>query len=153
MQIFTEVAGAPAFSSTPPVIRRLLADLGITCREVRDHPGLNPGCKVQAVLLEDSVGVLMVLAFYFFRGRNWLCFIGQLAAMVYLNCEMLGGFSYAIPVFGAEILFPRQGFALLALIPIWLYRGAQGRSSKWFRLLCYWFYPVHMIVLYLLMML
>ncbi len=61
MQIFTEVAGAPAFSSTPPVIRRLLADLGITCREVRDHPGLNPGCKVQAVLLEDSVGVLMVL--------------------------------------------------------------------------------------------
>ena len=100
-----------------------------------------------------GAGVLMVLAFYFFRGRKWWCFAGQLAAMYYLNCVMLGGFSYVIPLFGTELLFPRQGFALLALIPIWLYRGTQGRSSRWFRLLCYWFYPAHMIALVLLMLL
>ena len=96
-----------------------------------------------------GAGVLMVLAFYFFRGRKWWCFAGQLAAMYYLNCVMLGGFSYVIQAFGTEMLFPRQGFAMLALIPIWLYRGRQGYSSRWFKLLCYWFYPVHMVVLML----
>ena len=44
----------------------------------------------------------------------------------------------------------RQGFALLALIPIWLYRGRQGLHSRGFKLFCYAFYPGHMLVLALL---
>ena len=49
-------------------------------------------------------------------------------------------------LFGQTISFPRQGLALLALIPIWLYLGEQGRKSKWFQYFCYAFYPVHMLV-------
>ena len=39
--------------------------------------------------------------------------------------------------------------ALLALVPIWLYRGRQGRHSKPFQYACYAFYPVHMLLLVL----
>ena len=41
----------------------------------------------------------------------------------------------------------QQGLALLALIPIWLYRGRQGYHSKPFQYICYAFYPVHMLLL------
>lgn len=44
----------------------------------------------------------------------------------------------------------QQGFALLALIPIWMYNGQRGYTSRGFRFGCYAFYPVHMLVLYLL---
>ena len=39
--------------------------------------------------------------------------------------------------------------ALLALGPIWLYRGRQGCHSKPFQYACYAFYPVHMLLLVL----
>lgn len=57
----TEVASAPAVASTLPVIGRLLGDMAITYREVPDHPGLDPARKVHAVLLDDSIGTLLVL--------------------------------------------------------------------------------------------
>ena len=57
----TEVASAPTVPNTPSVIRKLLGELAIPYREVYDHPGLNPARKVQAALLDDSVGALMVL--------------------------------------------------------------------------------------------
>lgn len=99
-----------------------------------------------------GAGVVMVLAFYFFRGRSWVSFLGQLVVMYYLNCVELRGFCYDIPLLMGTVSFPRQGFALLALIPIWMYRGSQGPSSRWFRRLCYWFYPAHMLVLGLMIM-
>ena len=40
--------------------------------------------------------------------------------------------------------------ALLALVPIWLYRGRQGYHSKPFQYACYAFYPVHMLLLVLM---
>ncbi len=97
-----------------------------------------------------GAGVLTVLAFYFFRGRKWWCFLGQAAAMLYINFELLRGQVYEIPLFGGTFVFPQQGFAVLALIPIWLYKGRQGYHSKWFKYLCYGFYPAHMLVLYIL---
>ena len=98
-------------------------------------------------------GVLMILAFYFFRGREWWCYLGQLLAMYYINWEILSGLSYEIDLFGETFFFVRQGFAVLALIPIWLYRGEQGHHSKAFRYICYGFYPAHLLILGILMML
>ena len=43
-----------------------------------------------------------------------------------------------------------QAFALLALIPIWLYRGRQGPHGKAVKILNYGFYPVHMLILWLM---
>lgn len=40
-------------------------------------------------------------------------------------------------------------WTLLALVPIWLYRGRQGCHSKPFQYACYAFYPVHMLLLVL----
>ena len=57
----SEVALATTPLTAPPVIRALLAKLAISYTEVAEQPGLNPAQKVQAVLLEDAVGALMVL--------------------------------------------------------------------------------------------
>lgn len=97
-----------------------------------------------------GVGIATILVFYFFRGRKWWCYCGQLACLYYLNVEILGGFYYPITVFGMEIEMIEQSLALLALIPIWLYRGEQGYHAKWFRYFCYGFYPGHLLILYLL---
>lgn len=94
-----------------------------------------------------GVGVLTVFVFYFLHGRKWWCFLGQLAALYWLNVELLGGLMYPVQLFGMEFELCQQGLALLALIPIWLYRGRQGYHSKPFQYFCYAFYPVHMLLL------
>ena len=96
--------------------------------------------------------VLTVFAFYFFRERKWWCLLGQLAALYWLNVAVLGGQMYPVTLFGREIELCEQGLALLALVPIWLYRGRQGHHSKAFQYACYAFYPAHMLVLALLTM-
>lgn len=130
--------------SKPFTVRRwLLAALGIL-----------PGCTVALLGMTDYMhfGVLTVLVFYLFRGRRWWCFAGQLLCLWYINFEAMGGWVYPFELFGREWLFPQQGFALLALIPIWLYRGKQGLYSKALKYTYYAFYPVHLLLLYLLML-
>ena len=95
-------------------------------------------------------GVLTVLAFYFFRGRKWYNYLGQFVTLWYINMEMLGGYSYMIEIMGKTYFLVRQSFAMLALVPIWLYSGRRGYHSKAFQYFCYWFYPVHLLVLGLL---
>ena len=92
-------------------------------------------------------GVLTALVFYFFRGRKWWCLIGQLICLWYINVEMLGGIGWDVSIGAFTFFFTRQGLALLALIPIWLYRGRQGYHSKWFQYVCYGFYPVHLLII------
>lgn len=94
-----------------------------------------------------GVGVLTVLVFYFFRGKKWWCYAGQFVLMYWLNVELLGGFYYPVTIFGIEFEIIEQGLALIALIPIWLYRGRQGYHSKLFQYFCYAFYPGHMLLL------
>jgi len=61
--------------------------------------------------------------------------------------KVLSGFYYEVEVFGQTVNIVRQGFALLALVPIWLYRGKQGPYNKMIKNVYYWFYPVHLLVL------
>ena len=98
-------------------------------------------------------GILTVLVFYFFRQKKWWSCIGQVICLWYIHVEMLGGFGYELERFGKTFFFVRQGLALLALIPIWLYRGRQGYHSKGFRFFCYAFYPLHLLILGVLKML
>ena len=92
-------------------------------------------------------GILTVLIFYFFRKRTWWGYLGQLLGLWYINIELLGGFCYEIHLWGEIYFLHRQGFALLALIPIWLYQGRQGHHSKAFQYACYLFYPLHLLIL------
>ena len=100
-----------------------------------------------------GAGVLTVLTFYFFRGRKWWHFAGQLLALYWLNAKVLSGLSYEVELWGRTLWIVRQSFAVFALIPIWLYRGRQGYHSQAFRWLCYGFYPAHMLILALIKML
>ena len=94
-----------------------------------------------------NAGILMVLTFYFFRGKMWWHYLGQLLCMWYINIELLGGFGYEVDIFGTTQFITRQGFALLALIPIWLYRGKQGYHNKILQYGYYVFYPLHLLIL------
>ena len=94
-----------------------------------------------------NAGILMVLAFYAFRGKKWWHYLGQLLCMWYINFEMLGGLGYEIHLLGSTHFIARQGLALLALIPIWLYWGRQGCHSKTLQLVYYGFYPLHLLLL------
>ena len=94
-----------------------------------------------------NAGILTVLLFYFFRGKKWWCYLAQFIGLWYINFEMLGGFSYEIEFLGQTHFIARQGFALFALLPLWLYRGKQGHHSKAWQYACYLFYPVHLLIL------
>lgn len=114
--------------------------------------GVLLGCVVALLGMVDYMhfGVLTVLVFYLFRGRRWWCFLGQLVCLAVINLELMGGLVYPFELFGREWLLPQQGFALLALIPIWLYRGKQGPYNKTLKYIYYAFYPAHMLILGLL---
>ena len=92
-------------------------------------------------------GILTALVFYFFRGRKWWNYAGQALCLWYINTEVLGGLVYEFTLLGQNLVFHRQAFALLALIPIWLYRGRKGHHSKAFQYFCYGFYPLHLLIL------
>ena len=110
------------------------------------------GCLGGIVTFVDyyHAGILTALAFYFFRGRKWWHCAAQFLCLWYINFEILGGFSYEVTLFGQTRFLERQGLALLALIPIWLYRGKQGYHSKTLQLVYYAFYPLHLLILGLL---
>lgn len=94
-----------------------------------------------------NAGILMVLTFYFFRGKKWWKYLGQLLCLWYINCEILGGLGKDFNIFGRVIFVERQAIALLSLIPIWLYSGKQGYYNKKMQYIYYFFYPAHMLLL------
>lgn len=98
----------------------------------------------------NAAGVLTVYIFYFFRGRRWWCYVGQLVLLYWLNVEVLAGLCYNVTILGHEVEIVQQGLALLALPLLWLYQGRKGLHSKGFQYFCYAFYPVHALVLFLL---
>lgn len=93
-----------------------------------------------------GAGVMMVVGFYIFRKSKLL----QLLMMIYVNMILIQGYSYPIDIAGYTYYFPQQGFAVLSLIFIWLYNGKLGYHAKWFKIFCYAFYPLHMLILYIL---
>ncbi|BAN51278.1 HDOD domain-containing protein [Metapseudomonas resinovorans] len=73
----TEVALAPDSSPQPPeVIVQLLEKLGLAYQVRLEHPGLAAAQRIQAVLLEDAVGALLVLF-----PRNQLLDLNRLAEL------------------------------------------------------------------------
>ncbi len=99
----------------------------------------------------NGYGILMILLFYFTRTVRF-GWILQLAGMFYINWELIGGLVYPVTLFGMDIDIPQQAIACLSLIPIWLYSGRKGFSSRAVQTACYAFYPAHILVLSLLML-
>lgn len=95
-------------------------------------------------------GVLAILAFYFFRGKKWWNYVGQVVCLYCIFVEGLGGYCHIVTILGHTFEVVQEGFALFALIPIWLYNGKKGYNAKWFKYFCYSFYPAHIFILYLM---
>lgn len=77
-----------------------------------------------------GVGVLMILCFYLFRKDM----LWKAISVMFINVALMGGI---------------QMFGVFALVPIYLHNGKQGRRMKWF---FYGFYPVHLLILFLVRM-
>lgn len=97
------------------------------------------------LLLPDygMFGVMTVVCFHLLRDFPGAK-AAQLAAMTMIHVFCYEGRTIPLPG-GME--FPVQGFAVLALIPIWLCNGEKGPGGKFFRLASYIFYPLHMLLL------
>jgi len=95
------------------------------------------------------MGVCTVMMFYIFRDVPFAKLM-QLASMILMNITFFKGLYVYVDVFGRELEILVQGFAVLALIPIWLYNGQKGNSSKALQYCSYAFYPAHMLILYLI---
>lgn len=76
----------------------------------------------------SSAGLLMIFWFYQFHGKR----IVQLLGMAFINIFYMGYL---------------QVYACFSAIPIVMYNEERGPKCKWF---FYWFYPVHLLVLYLI---
>ncbi|MGX7263151.1 TraX family protein [Enterococcus crotali] len=68
------------------------------------------------------IGVLLIVSFYLLRKEGLI------------KC-----------IAGALILLQNSLFGVLAFVPIYFYNGQRGKQWKYF---FYWFYPVHLLVLY-----
>lgn len=84
---------------------------------------------VAAILRTDYgfVGVLLIVAFYLFRGSKPLLAI----SLIILSGNIV------------------KAFSTLSIIPIAFYNGKKGKSIKY---LFYAFYPVHLFILFILLM-
>lgn len=83
-------------------------------------------------------GVALVLLFYIFRNKKSMMSIAYMF-LILIWLLMQGIYSYKIFIY----YFISY---LIPLIFILLYNGKQGRKIKYF---LYWFYPIHMFILYL----
>lgn len=93
------------------------------------------------------LGMLTVVMFYVLRDFPF-AWLAQLAAMVLINIVFFEGLVFPVEIFGKTFEIPSQGFAIFSLIPIWMYGGKKGKSSKVMQYSFYAFYPVHMLILY-----
>ena len=87
-------------------------------------------------------GMLLVVMFYGVHrapGGAVSKMIAQLFGLTFFSLAAMGGYV------SIEL------WSLVALVPIWLYRGRQGYHSKPFQYACYAFYPVHMLLLVLVL--
>lgn len=97
-----------------------------------------------------GIGVLIVVMFYLTRNLKYKHII-QFVLLLFANIQ-LGGkiiFPFGANKFGISI----QSFSLISLFLIWMYKGEQGYTSKKWRSFCYWFYPLHMIIIFLIFVL
>lgn len=89
----------------------------------------------------DWYGVTTVFVIYLFRQRKILQFIG-FSLLTFIHYYTKGLF-YNV---STHILLS-YSFTISSIFLIWLYNGKLGKKVKYFY---YWFYPIHMLIVYFL---
>ena len=72
------------------------------------------------------LGMLTVVMFYVLRDFPF-AWLAQLVAMVLINIVFFEGQVFLVEILGKTFEIPSQGFAVFALIPIWLYGGRKEK--------------------------
>ena len=92
------------------------------------------------------VAVYMMVCFYVFRNKHLLQFL----SMVIINGHLTLSLNLTTIAIG-QIAIPiqRQLLAVFALIPIWLYNGRKGISNRYIQYGFYAFYPIHLMLLWI----
>lgn len=104
-------------------------------------------CFFAAELLNTDyggIGVALIALFVISgqkRNRFWIQLIGMVVLML-----LMGGVEVTVGI----VDVPIQMFALLALIPIYFYSGAKRTTNVWIQRGFYLFYPVHLLILFLI---
>lgn len=83
-------------------------------------------------------GILLIALFYLTRPYHWR-FLAQMLMLALL---------FARP--DSSGVLPWTAWAVLAMIPIALYSGRKATSAKWVQTGFYLFYPVHLVLLFLI---
>ena len=92
-------------------------------------------------------GVLVVVMFYLFRDFKYARAL-QLLSMLLIFTLLFPGNTVPVKIFGNICFLPVQIFALISLVPIWLYNGKKGMHSKALQYGFYAVYPLHLLVIY-----
>lgn len=108
------------------------------------------GCTAAFFLRTDYkyMGVLLIFTFYILRDKPLLVKIVPAACVMFLCTWSMNYLKYA-GTYTPDYLFrfsTRELFGLFAFIPIALYDGTKGRQLP--KLVCYGFYPVHLLLLH-----
>ena len=90
-----------------------------------------------------TFGVFMIVGFYY-ADKIFSNFILRVLAQAVVLFAMMVSLAYYIE-------WPVQVFSLLAFIPVALYSGKKGRRLP--RLVCYAFYPAHLLIILLIRLL
>ncbi len=96
-------------------------------------------------------GFLTVLCFWVFGKVKKYGPILQLLSLIYINWVLIAGECFTVMIGSYELWIPYQSIAALSMIPILMYNGELGSGGDKFKRFAYIFYPAHMAVLGLLM--
>lgn len=138
----------------------LLGLLCCGCVKKMQESGISPSGFIACVLFllfawmgellgtdYGTAGILTVVLFYLVHGKRY-GFVLEIIGMLFLHGVWLKGVSIRIDILLFTVSVPCQVFAVLAMVPIGMYNGKQGALSKGVRRIFYFFYPLHMLILF-----
>ena len=92
------------------------------------------------------LGTLTIFVFYAANKMPEIRYLIMLVGLSYLH--IFDSTSINVPFLFTNLQMPIQGYALGSIIPIFLYNGTQTKKLNTIRKIGYWFYPIHLLILF-----
>lgn len=95
-----------------------------------------------------AFGILMIVCFYVFKRNKLNMVLSQMFLMFILYMKKMSYYTFSL--FNLQYILFQLLFSVISLAIILTYNGKKGKSSGKIKLMFYFFYPVHLIILDLL---
>lgn len=146
--LFRSIIGKDSWKMLNIMFTLLFGFLGMLCMEKIKNKPMAILTAMSIAIVGDlcrvdygMYGICFIYIFYLFRNQKATILPASIAL-----CTMYYISRYQSNFFN-NIIYLQILFTNLSLIPIYLYNEEKGRSMKKF---FYWFYPVHLLILYLI---